>query len=154
MRRRATVVLASWPVAILVLPELIDETAVRDLMTQMDELYARRQLYALITDTRQLSSIPRALERKLLTDWLTRPDQIANQREWNVGASTIVSNALVRGALQAIYWVWTPPNPQHAAKDMDEAWAYCLRMLEERGVSMGRPAAELRRIADEAVRGR
>jgi len=149
---RATLVLASWPVAILVLPEQLDEGAVRDLMAQMDGLYARRQLYALITDTRRLGTVPRALERKLITDWLTRPDQIANQQQWNVGASTIVSNALVRGALQAIYWVWTPPNPQHAARDLDEAWTYCVRMLDQRRVPLGRPADELRRIATDAMR--
>lgn len=152
MRTRVTVVTAAWPVAILVLPERIDEPAVRELIRLMDELYARGTRYALITDTRPLATIPGALERKLLTDWLTRPEQIENQRRWNVGASTIVGNALMRGALQAIYWVWTPPNPQHAARDLDDSFAYCVGMLEKAGVPLPSSAAELRRAADEGLR--
>lgn len=142
---------ASWPVVILALPPAMNEDTMRELVRQMEALYARRQRYALITDTRRLVSVPGAKERKLLTDWLTRPDQIENQRTWNVGSSTIVPNALLRGALQAIYWVWTAPNPQHVAGHLDDAWRFCIDALTKQGVPLPAPSVELRRTADREL---
>jgi hypothetical protein len=62
-----------------------------------------------------------------------------------------VKNALMRGTLQALYWLWTPPSPQHAARDFDEAWVWCLSMVEKRGLPLPGSPRELRRLADRDI---
>ena len=70
---------------------------------------------------------------------------VERQRQLNVGSSTVVSNAAMRGVLTALYWLWTPPTAQHAARDLDDAVTWCLVRLAAEKVAAGLPEAELRR---------
>jgi hypothetical protein len=142
------VVTASWPVVVLVCPPIFEPRWVERLGTSFEDVFARRTEFALVTDTSAVKAIPSARERKLLGEWANRPDQLALQKKYNVGSSTIVKNALMRGTLQALYWLWTPAAPQHASRDFDDAWGWCLGMLEKRGVALPSPAGELRRAAE------
>jgi hypothetical protein len=141
------VVTSSWPIVILVCPRTFGPAWVSDLETGFRDVFERRSPFALVVDTTAVTSLPAALERKAMTDWASRPDQLALQKELNVGSSTIVKNAVMRGSLQALYWLWTPASPQHAARDFDDAWNWCLSMLEKRDVRVDEPRA-LRRLAD------
>jgi hypothetical protein len=145
------VVTASWPVLVLVCPPKFEARWVDDVSRSFDDVFARKEPFALITDTSAVASIPSARERKLLGDWASRPDQLRMQKAYNVGSSTIVRNTIMRGTLQALYWIWTPASPQHASKDLDEAWAWCISMLAERDVPLGASPRELRRIADREI---
>lgn len=140
---RARVVTSTFPVVLIVCPTQWGEGWVEDLDHQVSELFARNQRYALIVEASRVSGVPSAKDRKHLTDWLRRPEHLARQRRWNVGSSTIITNALVRGALQAIYWVWSAPAPQHAARDLDEAWRWCIEKLNAEKIPLPRPEAEL-----------
>jgi len=133
---------------LLVCPRAFDASWVAQLDSGFRDVFARRTPFALVTDTTAVASMPGPLERKALTDWASRPDQLALQKELNVGSSTVVKSALMRGGLQALYWFWTPASPQHAARDFDEAWAWCLAKLDERRVALPHPPRELRRLAD------
>jgi hypothetical protein len=140
---RARILTGAFPVVLIVCPPRWADGWVEDLDRQVSELFGRKERYALIIDATRITGVPSAKDRKHLTDWLTRPEHLARQRRWNVGSSTILSNALIRGALQAIYWVWTPPAPQHAARDIDDAWAWSLEKLRAEGIPLPKPEAEL-----------
>ena len=144
-------VTASWPVLVLVCPPTFAPSWIAELESSFTEVFARDEPFALVTDTSAVNSIPNARDRKLLTTWANRPDQLALQKRLNVGSSTIVKNAVLRGTLQALYWLWTPAAPQHAARDFDDAWGWCLAMLEKREVKLPMPERELRRLADRDV---
>ena len=139
----ARVVTSTFPVVLILCPPQWGEGWVEDLDRQVGELFARKERYALIIDALHVAGVPSAKDRKHLTDWLTRPELLARQRRWNVGSSTILSSPLARGALQAVYWVWTPPAPQHAARDLDDAWRWCLEKLRAERIALPRPEAEL-----------
>lgn len=147
-------VTSAWPVAVLSCPAQLDARWVSDLDAEVGRLFARQEPFAFITDTSPVRAMPGAVERRMLADWAARPEQVALQKRWNVGSATIVKGTMMRGALQALYWFWTPPCPQHAARDLDDAWAWSLRMLAERGVALPRPAGELRTLLDRELGAR
>ena len=57
---------------------------------------------------------------------------------------------MIRGSLQARYWFWTPGCPQHASRDFDDAWSWCVKQGEAAGLPMAASSAELesRALAD------
>lgn len=142
------VVSSSWPIIVLICPPVFDASWIGGLEPSFRDVFARQQHFALITDTSNVTTIPAARERRLLGDWASRADQLALQRRWNVGSSTIVKGALMRGTLQALYWMWTPAAPQHAARDFDEAWGWCVSMLERRAIALPADPTTLRRLAE------
>jgi hypothetical protein len=143
----ALLVTSAWPIAVLACPAQFDAAWVTDLDRKVARLFARGEPFAFITDTSNVKAVPGAVERRLLADWAARPEQVAQQKRWNVGSATIVRSTVMRGALQALYWFWTPPCPQHAARDFDDAWSWSLTMLAKRSIALPRPAAELRALA-------
>ena len=48
----------------------------------------------------------------------------------------------MRAVMTALYWLWTPPTPQHAARDLDEAMTWSIAKLR---------AADPRLVPDEAL---
>jgi hypothetical protein len=148
----AVLITTGWPVVVLVCPTRLDASWIADLDRKFAPVFARRERFAVITDTAPLASMPSAIERKLLTEWASRPDQAALQKRYNVGSATIVQNPIVRGTLQALYWFWTPGSPQNASRDFDDAWAWCIGQLEAAKVPLALPAAELKsRVERERV---
>lgn len=143
----AHVITSTWPIVIIVGPSRWEPGWVEDLDRQLSALFARHERFAIVTDTRPITSVPGAAERKPLTEWLRRPDHLLKQARWNVGSATVMTSALVRGALQAIYWVWTPPSPQLAAKDFDEGWHWCVELLQKEQIAFPMPPSELRQLA-------
>ena len=118
------------------------------------QVFARKERFTVITDTTPLVTMPSAMERKAITDWAARPDHLELQKRFNLGSSTIIKNTLVRGTLQALYWVWTPGSAQHVARDFDESWAWCIEQLATAKVALPEPAAELKRRVQTELRSR
>lgn len=127
---------ATWPIVVLVCPQRFDEGFVNALGPDFARIFARQKRFALITDTRPIIEVPKPRERKQLAEWANQPDQLVNQRAWNAGSATIVQNALFRTVLQGLYWVWTPPAPQFAAKDDGDALTWCAARLAKEGIEL------------------
>ncbi len=137
---------ATWPVVVLVCPKRFDEGFVKTLNEDFDRIFARRQRFALITDTRAIIELPKPLERKLLAEWANRPDQLANTKTWNAGSATILQNAIMRTVMQGLYWIWTPASPQFAAKDDADSLTWCLELLAKEGIKPSMSEAAMREI--------
>jgi hypothetical protein len=120
---------ATWPIVLIACPERFDASWVQDLGRKVDAVFARNERFAILTDTSRVREMPSARERRALGEWAARPDQVALQKRLNVGSATVVASPLLRGGLQAIYWLWTPPNPQYAARDFGDGWRWCLGQL-------------------------
>jgi hypothetical protein len=148
---RGHVIDATWPIIVLSMPQRLDEAFVHRLEANFELVFARKQRFALITDTRALIEIPKARERKLLTDWASRPEQLLNQKTWNAGSSTIVQNTLFRTVLQGLYWVWTPTSPQHAARDDEDAFTWCAQLLAKEGIALPMSEAATREILKREI---
>lgn len=146
-----SIVTASWPVVVVTLPSAFDDAQAEQLIEVSGELFSRRQRFAMITDSRRLKTVPSAMQRRKLGEWLVRPEQLEHQRRWSVGNATVVDNPLVRGSLQAVYWIWTPPNPQHVTGDLDEAWAFVGGKLAAQGIELPHPLEQLRAIAEREL---
>lgn len=143
---------STWPVLLMVCPRRIDAAWIEEVQADFRDVFARERRFALVTDTSAIESVPGARERKMLGEWAGRADQLALQKQFNVGSATIITSPLIRGMLQALHWIWTPATPQHVSADFDGAWTWCARTLEERGVLLGAPADELRAKAEQEVR--
>lgn len=143
---RGHIIDALWPIVVLSLPERFDETFVPTLDAGFARVFERKQRFALITDTRRIVELPKARERKALTDWASRPDQLLNQKTWNAGSATIVQNGIFRTVLQGLYWVWTPPAPQYAAKDEDDALTWCMQLLAKEGIALPMSESAMREL--------
>lgn len=137
----------AWPIVVVAAPRRLTVASMEAMFARIEPIYARGEPYALITDTRQVSGVPGAVERKRLAEILARPVHVVGQEKWNIGSATILNSAILRGAMQAMYWLWTPPRPHCAARDFDEAWTFCVRLLEQRGVTLAAKERELRLVA-------
>lgn len=143
---------SAWPILSMVCPQRIDARWIEEVQADFRDVFVRERRFALVTDTAAIQSVPGARERKLLGEWANRPEQLALQKQFNVGSSTIITSPLIRGMLQALYWIWTPATPQHVSGGFDESWTWCLQALDARGVTLPAPAHELRAKAEQEMR--
>jgi hypothetical protein len=141
------VIATAWPVVLMVCPPELSSGWLEALDAGFAAAFAREQPFAVLADTSRMTSIPSARDRARMAEWASKPAHIELQKRYCVGTATIVQNALMRGTMQAIFWLYTPPAPQNAVRDFDEAWRWCIGKLETRGVDLPSPAADLRRIA-------
>lgn len=132
------------PVVVIVCPERIDDVFVRALAHDFEPILCGDARYACITDTTRLLELPGPKQRKVLADWMNRTDVGDRQKVLNVGSSTLIQSAPMRAILTALYWLWTPPTPQHASRDVDDALDWCVSMLARDKVPLGTDEAHLR----------
>lgn len=151
---KVTLITTGWPIVVLVCPARLDAEWIADLDTKFRLLFARKERFAVLAETAALVAMPSALERKQLTTWTSRPDQVELQKRFTIGTSTIVRNALMRGAAQALHWFWTPVSPQNAARDFDEAWAWCSEQVVLANLPLPVPLLALKRCVEDELVGR
>lgn len=106
--------------------------------------FQRGSRYALLTVQPKGSIVPSAPERKNLTEWLNSPRVKEMGKRLCVATSVVIDNALMRGALTAVFWFWTPPAPVEIAANPGEALDYCLRALEQNDISLPESAGSFR----------
>jgi hypothetical protein len=139
-----------WPLLLSVGPRVWDERTVADMAAGYERYFERGERYALISGSPRESSIG-ARERKLITDWTNLPRVRERSGALCVGSATIVRNALSRGALTAILWIWKPASPHLAAATSDEAIDYCLGQLSSAGVRLNGAPESIRRGAQRVL---
>lgn len=123
-----------FPLVILSLGREFDQASIATFERGMEKLFARREKFAIACDLRALSKAPDAIVRKQLTDLLNREDFKAKQDRYQVGSSNIVDSAPIRAALTAVFWLWRPRAPMHAASDLPEAATWAVGQLRAAGV--------------------
>lgn len=122
----ARLYLGLWPLVVIDLPTA-DRATYEAIFTEVERrVFAKRQPYVIVTDTRRVSAIPTADVRKYMADWMKQHEK----DNTSLGSATIVESSLVRGALTALYWLFEPPTPQYVAKDWRDAHAWALARFD------------------------
>ncbi len=135
----------AFPLLVIVGARRFDEAETRSMADGFQRYFVRGQRYAVLSASPRDAELPGATARKMVTDWLRRDDVQKSTRALCVGAASVNENAVTRGALTALMWVWTPPMPVRPVRSIDEGLDYCLSRLEAAALALPRPADEVRR---------
>jgi hypothetical protein len=136
------------PLMVLIGPETgWDEATVREMAKAFDTFWKKRERYSLITWAPKSAPSPPAAGRKLLAEWANSPRVRRLSGDYCVGSATVVRNAIARGALTALMWVWTPTSPHQACATPGDAIDYCLGKIAQAKLECSRTPEEMRRIA-------
>jgi hypothetical protein len=134
----------AWPLLVHVSPKSYDRASLDLMQTSFERYFERGQKYALITCSPRGSHPPGAQERKAIAEWANSPRIREYSRLFCVGSASVVDSALMRGALTAMMWIWTPASPHKAVATLDEAFDYTLEKLENGAVPLPRGPNALR----------
>ena len=124
----------AFPILVGISPMTWDDAYVRDMIAAYDVWLERGERYAVLTHTPPGAGLPSAKQRKAVTDWTNASHNRARMAKLCVGSSTVLPNALTRGAYTAMLWLWTPPNPTRACATPLEAFDWCWEQLRQAGV--------------------
>lgn len=132
------------PVIIVAMPLAYDKESVQKLITGYERLFDREQKYALLTVMPAGGETPDAKTRKQIADWANLPRSNRLTSKLCVGSATLLTNALFRGALTAMYWLYKPPCPQRASPNLDDALTWLTERCVAEKVAMPLTGATLR----------
>lgn len=135
-----------WPLVTVHFPS--SETSDADIeehITLQRALLERRRRFVQIIDASRAPVIS-ARQRKRFSDWIKESE--AMSRRYCLGLATVVPNPIVRGALQAVLWLVTPPMPVKMFGTLEECADQCLTWLADANVEeRERAEAKLRQLA-------
>jgi len=129
-------VLDAFPLVVTVGAMAYSDSEYADMVAGYDKLFQRGERYAIVTFTPAGAELPGARDRKRITDWASSPYVHEKSKKLCVASATVVQNALMRGALTAIMWLWKPPAPHRAVGTAQEAVHWCLGQLAAANVAM------------------
>lgn len=116
------------PVYVMRFPRDPDDSTL-DMLCAVRERWARhaRHPCAWVADMSQLTAMPSAKQRRTFAEHLARfePHDVA----WNHGSAIVAPNALVKGALTAVFWMAPPKFPNQAFSTFEQALAWARDQL-------------------------
>ncbi len=130
-----------WPIVYARLEGEVTEADVASMATAFDRVFARASTFATVADLRHVLGVAGAKERKAIADWLQTIEP--QMKAYCVGSSNLMRSSLIRGALTAIYWIFTPPVPQQQPGRPDDATRWCAERLAEAGIDAEATARQL-----------
>lgn len=137
---RAT--LRYWPIVLVDLGESLDDLGVDRVIDAMESAYSRGESFIVLVDATRMASPPNTTHRLRLAHYGAQNEH--RSRRYSAGTAYAISNALVRGALNAMQWVFRPPTPSDCLGDRHEAADWCVRALDDAGVDAKEAAYRLR----------
>lgn len=103
------------------------EASFRDYLDNTYQLYDRKQELALIFDATH-APLPGYKYQKMQADWLKEHESL--MKKHCRGTAYVISNALVRGVLKAIFALQKQPVPYVIVPSLDEAKNWAREQLE------------------------
>lgn len=135
-----------WPLLVAINPVRTTDAELESMFAGYERYFARGDRYALMTVSPRGAESPGARERKRMADWASSPRVREFSRKLCVGSATVVTSAVMQGALTAIMWIWKPTSPHLAVRNVNEGMAFCFERLGAERISLPRKADELKRI--------
>lgn len=142
----------TFPLVVVVTPMRYDERSVEQMAAGYERYFARGDRYAIVNVTPRDADPIGARERKAVTDWASSARVRQKSGELCVGSSTVVKDAIARGALTAMLWLWKPASPHHVTTSVEDAVDWTISKLEQAGVPMPLGPAKTRARALAAAR--
>jgi hypothetical protein len=148
---RATLDLTLWPIVVFTLREGAKASDFSEVFARFESaVFTRRERYVCITNVGMLHNVPGAQDRKAIAEWVEKHADYV--RRWELGSSTVIRSAVVRGALTALFWIQKPPTPQTAHGTLRESIEWGLAILDQAGIA--RPTGVEAWYAAETQAGR
>ena len=126
----------TFPLIITIGSNAYDQAEFDSMTAGFEKYFQRGERYALITYSPDAPTMPDARYRKLVADWANSPRVRELSARLCVGSATVVHSPIMRGALTAILWLWTPPSPHRAVATPQEGVEWCLDRLLLSGISI------------------
>lgn len=145
-----------WPLVLVEFGESIDDAGVERVIEVMEAAYSRRETFIVIIDASQMIRPPGTTHRLRLAQYGAQNEH--RSRRYSEGTAYAITSGLVRGALNAMLWVFRPPTATECLLGRHQAVDWCIRTLEGAGIDAKEEAYQLRRDTtlgrefDEVVR--
>ncbi len=123
-----------WPIVSVELGESTTDAEHDEIFRRWEAIFARRERFAGITDTRRVRDVGSAKQRARVAEWTKSVGSVVAR--YSLGHAVVVDSALVRGALTAIGWVHRSPAPERYVGTVPAAWDYCLGNLKAAGIDV------------------
>ncbi len=124
---------SEWPIVTIKQVGACTDAQVSAYLDDMRKLYDRNTYYAVVLDLRE--GIPfNSKQRKMQAEWLSA----SRDRVHHITGIAFVENSfLMRGAMQAAFWLNPPEYPYLVTKDLSEGqrWARAQFRMLARGVA-------------------
>lgn len=133
----------AWPLVVARLPSVATDEDFRAILADFDGIYALREPFFGIVDSRPMLVAPTPVQRRMIVDWSRR--RSADTEELGLGTAYVVANPVIRAALAALSFLFEQPSPSYYVGTMEEALAQAEAELGERGLPCPSGLDELRR---------
>lgn len=121
-----------WPVVVFAANGMPPKTAAEVLIEVMDELFARKEPFAMITDMRNMK-VPEIEVRRMLGEYQSSHNDSFTR--YMVADAHVIGNTFVRGLVTIINWFGAPGHPQGFFKTIEEAEEWCRDKLAHASAS-------------------
>jgi hypothetical protein len=138
----------TWPLVVVKLPTMMNSIPViRQLTDGFDRIHERKARFAVLVDCSAVVKFPGAIERRILTEWMSGEQHAKKEREQTIGAAIVLTSGPMRAFVSAINWVRRPITPQVWKATTAEALEWCCEKLIEDGIALT-PAIEALRAKE------
>jgi hypothetical protein len=118
-----------WPLVVTELgDDMTDDDTVR-LLQLYEGVLSRRARFVGLVDLSAMKRPPGARQRQLIAAW-SEKNLLLNQ-QFNMGSAIVVPNAMVRGALTALGWLFRSPIAQSFEPTIPRAVDWCVQRMNE-----------------------
>lgn len=124
---------ARWPLLVVRFTGTSTDAEFDGYLARLGSFVARRQDFALILDASRAGATP-PLHRKKQAEFMAREE--VRLRKHSAGTAFVITSALVRGALTAIFWLQPMPSEHTIASTYEEAEQWAVQQLRRRGVEV------------------
>lgn len=112
-------------------PDNASDAEVRAFIDEQRRLLERKQRFAMLVDASRLTSSS-AAQRRMYADWMRESE--APSKLYCLGMAVVMSSPIIRGAMQAVLWLFSPPVPIEVFARSDEARARIDEWLRAAGL--------------------
>lgn len=127
---------SAWPMMRMRLPSVFGPEHIKAIIDGFEHAYERKERFVVLADGSQVVKFPGTVERKMLSDWLARPERTAQERLYTVATAIVLTSGTMRAMLSAMQWVNRPATPQTWKPTELEALEWCCERLAEAGVPL------------------
>ncbi len=103
-------------------PENATDAEVRALIDEQRRILQRKQRFVMLIDSSRPTSSS-SVQRRMYADWMREAE--VPSRLYCAGMAVVLASPILRGAMQAVLWVFTPPMPVETFADIDDAARRC-----------------------------
>jgi len=119
----------AFPLVVCVVRDKMTDDDYHAMFSAWETVTLRKERFVALVDLRMARSPSNPTQRAMIAAWLRKMDGTFAQ--YSLGSASVVTSALVRGAMTAVNWIHRPKVVQVSFGTMLEACDWCIRRLHE-----------------------